>query len=82
MGKVSRLRNGGSEVDATVYGRAASGVEFKMSNHWFDRLKSRSKMLHRNSLKHYVHLFNNFTDISEERQQLKQLSWRVSKKAL
>ena len=30
------------------------------------------------SLKHYVPLFNNFTDISEERQQLKQLSWRVS----
>ena len=39
-------------------------------------------MLHRNSLKHYVHLFNNFTDISEERQQLKQLSWWVSRRGI
>ena len=65
------------------------GVEFKMSNHWFDRFKSRYDIsllrptkLHTNSLKHCVPLFNNFTDISVERQQLKQLSWRVSKKAL
>ena len=32
------------------------------------------QMLHRNTLKHCVLPFNNFTDISEEWQRLKQLS--------
>ena len=57
------------------------GVEFKTSNHWFDRFNHAmisacggQQMLDRNSLKHCVPLFNNFTDISEERRQLKQLS--------
>ena len=57
------------------------GVEFKMSNHWFDRFKSRYDISLRRltnaaqkQSETLLPLFNNFTDISEERPQLKQLS--------
>lgn len=53
-------------------------MEFKMSNDWFDRFNHAmisacggQQMLHRNSLKHCVLPFNNFTDISEEWQTVK-----------
>lgn len=63
------------------------GVEFKMSKHCFDRFKSRYEVSLRRTLSaaetvwYTLRTFiQQFTDFSEERQQLKQPNWGVSAK--